>query len=662
MSEDPTRTRGRALLANATLALALSLLATAAAAAPPVAPEQMTYQGVLLDDQGMPRTGSVDLTARIFDSVSGGTLVYVQTFTAVPLSDGVFSIALGPTGEATDTPDDPLTTSLAASLAGDVGPTAPSRFLELTVGAVGALTRTQILTVPYALRAESAAAADTATLAQTATDATNLGGLSSDVFNQIFLHTNLDDSGPGNTDPTEGTGDTDGDGAANFVDPDNDDDGISDGDEVDQGSDINLVTPTVVDVVPGIGLPLVVTPVVVSGTRFDPGQTVAFGTQTPAPQNVTPTSFELDVGPQSGVVDLTVTLPNGETGTLLDAFEFLASLPNGIPPLRAFDVALLFRTLVTSDTTYVHDLDQDADQTSVGSDAALAYTPDARLAGVECRAPFCTYTYLEDLDEDGLLSDETGVAIFEFSQVPVTPSLDFDPAGNPVLAFIGSSTGVPNQPTVAHDRDGDGSFGGVDERVGPGFVNATGGGVSTGGVDGLGRAALAYWRGTIDTGIDVAWDRSGNGFYSDSPGGTPEITNLTTSSAAPGCLALAFAPDGDLALVYNTPESAGLHLARDQNGDGDFADAGEDVVLDASVAAGAPCDIGSAGGPLAVALQRPGPETRLLVDRNDDGDFVDEDEDILLATTATNGLRVAHNDDGLAFVATNAGLFPDPTP
>jgi hypothetical protein len=82
------------------LATALLALAGSAPAAPPPAPSEMPYQGVLLDAAGAPRTGSVDLTIRIFDAPTAGTLVYEQTFAAVPLSKGVFSVKLGPTGAA----------------------------------------------------------------------------------------------------------------------------------------------------------------------------------------------------------------------------------------------------------------------------------------------------------------------------------------------------------------------------------------------------------------------------------------------------------------------------------------------------------------------------------------------------------------------------------
>jgi hypothetical protein len=189
----------------------------------PEVPTSIAYQGRLLDEFGEPRTGSVDLTLRIHDAVVGGTLVYRQDLPSVLLADGVFSVQLGPTGEATDSPTDPLTTILAAALMGDAGPTAPVRFIETTVGGEDPLARTQILASAYALRAWSAVSADTAT------SSSQVGGFPSEWIAQLLTHTLADGSEPPNTDVREGLADPDGDGLANFVDPDNDNDALRDG-------------------------------------------------------------------------------------------------------------------------------------------------------------------------------------------------------------------------------------------------------------------------------------------------------------------------------------------------------------------------------------------------------------------------------------------------
>src|SRR4030042_1308637 len=108
---------------------------------PPGGPGSLPYQALPLAGLGQPRTGSVDLVARVWDAVIGGTLVYKQSFPAVALADGVFTVQLGPTGEGSDAPANPLTTDLGTALAGDSGATSPVRFLAVTVGSAGALER-----------------------------------------------------------------------------------------------------------------------------------------------------------------------------------------------------------------------------------------------------------------------------------------------------------------------------------------------------------------------------------------------------------------------------------------------------------------------------------------------------------------------------------------
>ena len=268
----------------ASLACVVALAtAQSVAAAPPTVPASLPYQGLLLDGLGQPRTGSVDLTLRIYDAVAGGVLVYKQSFPSVTLSDGVFTVQLGPAGEGSDAPANPLTTSLATALGGDTGPTSPLRFLEVTVGSDGPLARTQILSSAYAVRASSAATADTATSAQTADDVANVGGVAAAYVTQFFKYFAADGSDPPNDDPREGLADVDGDGLANFMDPDNDGDGLSDHEELLANSDINLVSPRITSVSPNKLFFDSSATVVVQGTGFQPGLSVAFGTQTPVP-------------------------------------------------------------------------------------------------------------------------------------------------------------------------------------------------------------------------------------------------------------------------------------------------------------------------------------------------------------------------------------------
>ena len=665
----------RRLPGAAALVALLVLAAGAAPAAPPSLPGQHSYQGVLLDDQGDPRTGNVDLTLRVYDAPSGGTLLYKQVFLGVPLDSGVFTVTLGPAGSATDTPTNPVTTGLAAALAGDLPGTGPSRFLQVTVGSEGALGRTQILSVPYALRASSAESADVAT---TALNASSVNGLAASVLTQIYDHTNLDGSGPGNTDPSEGQGDTDGDGAANFVDADNDDDGLTDSAEVGQGSDINLVTPVLIEVDPPTGLTTTASTVTVEGANFEAGLSVVFGSQTPSPQNLTPTSFQVVVGPApAGAVDVQVTRLNGETALLPDGFAF--TVPQGVTlalaggtPLAATGTQQLAISgidfyAVDRDASGAPELPLLSFPDAQAGEPAVAWDPaTGAIMGIRCRSSglnTCNIEISRDSDAGFDLADETGVLVEQIAGVStgriLSPSLVFDPAGRTVATYLKQNPSLVL--TVAHDRDGNGLFTGTNEvvAVGIGTANSR----PEGAVDSSGRVGLAWFVGAASNEMRFAWDRNGDGDYADTVGGNPETALLAAIGTSPVCLGAGFAPDGDFAVVWDTGAS-GPTLARDRNGDGDFADAGEIASLSASP--GTVCDVhGMDGHPLAVA-HNAGGTLRLLVDRNDDEDFGDTNEDLFLNVVSPTRAAVARSDTGKTFVATSSAstttFYADPTP
>lgn len=462
----------------------LLLLSTAAAAAPPTTPASLPYQALLLDGLGEPRTGSVDLTLRIWDAIAGGTLVYKQSFAAVPLADGVFTVQLGPTGEGADAPDDPLTTSLAAALAGDVGPTAPVRFLEVTVGGDGALARTQILSSAYAVRAASAATADTAE------NATGVGGFAAEYVTQFLTYSLADGADPPNTDPSEGLADVDGDGIANFVDPDNDGDGLGDAIELSRGSDINLVTPTIAAIAPASGSDQTPTPVTVTGTNFESGLVFTIGAQTPAVANVTPTSFEAVVGPQAaGTVGIDVALPNGESDALANAFTFVTPPPDTLPGwahtvtlgsgssvAAGYDLAVRpgtievalagFKEYAIGDPTTGLAEHALASRGAIGQ-IAVAFDATGRLGGLRCRdtGSGCVVEVLTDLDGDGALEDETGVSIETLNGTATLESaqLDRNPSGGWAAAYVKRAFSA--SAVVANDRNGDGDFADAGETL-----------------------------------------------------------------------------------------------------------------------------------------------------------------------------------------------------
>ncbi len=256
-----------------------------AASAFAAVPGETSYQGLLLDDQGDPVTATVAMEFELFDAPAGGSALWFESHPAVQVIDGVYDVVLGAI-----TPIDQAVVEGGAI------------HLEVTVEGETLTPRTQLLMVPYALRAE------------VAENAGSLGSFDAAYFDAIIEYVNLDNQQPGNTHPDEGTVDTDGDGRPNFVDSDNDNDGLLDGDEVDQGSDINMVTPTISGFDPPFSYGEAATVIEIQGTNFEAGMTVTVGAETPTPTNVTPTSFEVTVGPVTeSTVPVTVTRVNGET-------------------------------------------------------------------------------------------------------------------------------------------------------------------------------------------------------------------------------------------------------------------------------------------------------------------------------------------------------------
>lgn len=132
-------------------AVALCALLGAGAARADV-PGTMNFQGLLLDAAGNPKNGNVTLVFRLYNVATGGSPLWSETLASVPVSDGIYDVALGATI--------PLTPALFAD---------PARYLEVTVNGEVLAPRRQLLVVPYALRAESADTAATAATAATAT-------------------------------------------------------------------------------------------------------------------------------------------------------------------------------------------------------------------------------------------------------------------------------------------------------------------------------------------------------------------------------------------------------------------------------------------------------------------------------------------------------------
>ncbi len=663
------------------LAVALPLgLAASAPALPPDVPAQIHYQGVLLDDLGAPRTGTADLTVRIFDTIAGGTLLYKQEFPSTLLADGTFTLAIGPSGETTDTPTDPLTPDLATVFSGDLL-AAPDRFLELAVDVDPALVRIQILTAPFALRADSAGQADNATSADVAQEVILVNGVSAQVLSEIFEHVNFD-GGPPSDDPSEGLGDTDGDGIANFVDPDNDDDGINDTNEGIQGSDINLVTPVLTSVNPSSALfafPVVLT---VLGSNFEPGMSVAFGSENPTPLNLTPTSFDVVVGPQSiGTANVQVTRSNGETAaktTLFSFSDFPASqlVSHGVSPprLSTFDVRGVQQTLIgRSQKVYEVDTSPSngdgipdlAGNTNFFGMADYVFDATGQIFGIGCRrlvATTCSIRVVRDVDGDDFTdvddpAEFTDVESFSgtIQATLSSASLDLDATGEVVAAYVRGifAPTFVTEVAVAHDRNGDADYTGTNEVVTleTGLANA----IVEVASDSAGNPAVVYLRNPGAPGeLRLARDLTGDGDFDDSVGGNPEQQTLVSGDAE--CFGATFDGSDRLAIVYQESGAGSAMLLHDLDSDGDFAGPGESTALAGSGVTACAISTTPVGG-LAVAYNADSDLT-LLQDRNADGDFDDSSEIVPLGTTTTD-VNVASSTIGV-FVVTDDEVFLNP--
>ncbi|MEC7985574.1 MAG: right-handed parallel beta-helix repeat-containing protein [Myxococcota bacterium] len=109
-------------------------------------PLQLTQQGRLVDSSGTAATGSHDLTFRIYNAASSGTLLWSETISTT-FTNGYYAAVLGG-----DTVNNPLEDSVLES--GDI-------YIELEVNSDGPLTPRQIVSsTPYARIAGKAQAAD----------------------------------------------------------------------------------------------------------------------------------------------------------------------------------------------------------------------------------------------------------------------------------------------------------------------------------------------------------------------------------------------------------------------------------------------------------------------------------------------------------------------
>ena len=263
------------------VAVAILLLAAGTSAA---VPTRVPFQGLLLDDASQPVTDLVDFDFELFDAVVGGSSLWSESHPAVSVVDGVYAVELG-----THTPLTP------AVVSGGVA------FLEITVDGETLTPRQQLLSVPYALRADQ------------------VGTIEESYIEAIFQHFDFDGGGPSNLSAEEGLADVDGDGRPNFLDADNDGDGTPDELEVSLGTDVNVVNPRLVSTTPSTFDSFVPVALEVHGAGFATLSSVSFAGESVAPYAVSGSSFMVDVVAQSNAptATLAATLANGESDSIV---------------------------------------------------------------------------------------------------------------------------------------------------------------------------------------------------------------------------------------------------------------------------------------------------------------------------------------------------------
>lgn len=140
-------------------------------------PHQINYQGRLTDGTGDPVDGLHSITFKIYSSSAGGTAVWSETHSSIPVSNGLFNVVLG-----------------SVTTLGNAVFASQPRWLGISVdGSPELVPRTQIIAVAYAYHAENADTADYALGA---------GGWVDD-GTVVRLATGTDSVGIGTSDPAE---------------------------------------------------------------------------------------------------------------------------------------------------------------------------------------------------------------------------------------------------------------------------------------------------------------------------------------------------------------------------------------------------------------------------------------------------------------------------
>ena len=142
-------------------------------------PDQMNYQGRLMDSGGAPVNGSVPVAIRVYNQQSGGATLWSQSIGSIAVTNGLYSFQFGNAG---------LTAVLTNSAC----------WLEVEVDSETLSPRQQLVSVPYASRATVAEMA----LSTESGDADTLAGYSVADLRNMFTPPGMMVSYPGSSAPS----------------------------------------------------------------------------------------------------------------------------------------------------------------------------------------------------------------------------------------------------------------------------------------------------------------------------------------------------------------------------------------------------------------------------------------------------------------------------
>ena len=184
---------------------------------------------------------------------------------------------------------------------------------------------------------------------------------------------------------------------------------------------------------------------------------------------------------------------------------------------------------------------------------------------------------------------------------------------------------------LANDRNNDGDFTDADEITtvdSAGYVGA-----HTSLAIGSGPAISYYDIANGD--LKLAYDRNDNGYYQ----GPGEIITVDSDGYVGEYTSLAFGSGP--AISYYDWSNGDLKLAYDRNNDGDFTDTDEIITVDSDGDVGMYTSLAFGTGPAISYYDMTNGDLKLAYDRNNNGDFTDTGEIITVDSTGDVGMHTS---------------------